>query len=536
MNEALKVGIWIRVSTDEQARGDSPQNHRLRAITHAEDKGWDVVEIYNLSGVSGKSVIDHHEARRMLHDVETGRIKGLVFSKLARLARNTKELIEIAEHFKKHDAALVSLDDSRFDTSTPLGQMFYTVIAALSQWEREEISARVAASVPVRASQGKPLGGLGPFGYVWRDPESGKSSAELSVLRAADPLHFRMPPLKLVIDETHKATIIKAFDLFLKNRKILATCTALNKAGIYARRGQWTPPTLKRILADPVYKGKYRANRAKSLGEGKGWIEKPEAEWVWYDVDPIVSEKVWNAAQKLLADISAPHAKIAPRDREGKYTYSGILTCNCGKKMYVYPYPAMKSPRYACKACKNKINEDQIDALFVSAINNIALEIAQLEPLAGNDTDTIATKIAQMKRLRRDAAQNQRDIDQIFRLNSVGALPDAGFAERYATLNARKTLLAEQIATTEAEIADAKIAVENVAYMHQQAVTILELWPKLEYAERRGMVESLVERVSVENDTKKLGFIFYRTPHLTNQLSFPLVANTEKNGNNVTQG
>jgi len=68
----MQVGIWIRVSTEDQARGESPKNHETRARMYAELKGWNVVELYDLPGVSGKSVIDHPEAKRMLQDVASG--------------------------------------------------------------------------------------------------------------------------------------------------------------------------------------------------------------------------------------------------------------------------------------------------------------------------------------------------------------------------------------------------------------------------------------------------------------------------------
>ena len=38
-----KVGIWIRVSTEEQAKGDSPEHHEYRARMYAEVKKWNVV-------------------------------------------------------------------------------------------------------------------------------------------------------------------------------------------------------------------------------------------------------------------------------------------------------------------------------------------------------------------------------------------------------------------------------------------------------------------------------------------------------------
>ncbi len=124
--EAKPVGIWIRVSTEDQARGESPEHHEKRASYYAESKGWNIKEVYHLEAVSGKSVMEHPETQRMLKDIKAGHITGLIFSKLARLARNTRELLDFSDIFREYDADLISLQES-IDTSTPAGRLFYTV-------------------------------------------------------------------------------------------------------------------------------------------------------------------------------------------------------------------------------------------------------------------------------------------------------------------------------------------------------------------------------------------------------------------------
>ncbi len=282
------VGVWIRVSTESQAKGDSPAHQEHQARQYADVKDWEVKEVYRLDAVSGKWVMHHPEAQRMLQDVKRGRITGLVCSRLARLARNTKELLEFAEIFQQYKADLICLYES-IDTTMPAGRLMYTLIAALAEWERKEIAQRVAVLIPMRAKLGRSLGGVAPFGYQWKDG--------------------------LLIPHPLEAPILRrVFELFAEHRRKMAVAKRLNDAGYRTRRGRrFTDVTIGQLLQNSTAKGLHRSHYTTRVGNKKSWTFKSQEHWVHTQVEPVITEGLWEQCQAILQE----QKRIPTRSKAG---------------------------------------------------------------------------------------------------------------------------------------------------------------------------------------------------------------------------
>jgi|HubBroStandDraft_1064217.scaffolds.fasta_scaffold81259_2 site-specific DNA recombinase len=460
------VGIWIRVSTENQAKGDSPEHHEHRARCYAESRGWNVIEVYHLEAVSGKSVMEHPEAQRMLRDVRGGRIAGLIFSKLARLARNTKELLEFADIFRSLGADLISLQES-IDTSTPAGRLFYTMIAAMAQWEREEIADRVAASMTVRAKLGRPLNGKAPFGYVWQD--------------------------KKLVPHSEEAPIRKLiYDLYLDCRRKKMVARVLNERGYRTRDGsKWSDTSIERLVRDPTAKGQHRSNYTR---RANGTREiKPETEWIWNDVEPIVSEDVWNRCNQLLTEKGAKYKQIGKRPVN---LFSGVTFCECGRKMYV----PSNTPKYVCLACRSKIPVDDLEAIFVEQLKGFFLSptaVAEHLQLADEQTQE---KEKLLGVLRAEHAKVNQEADRLYKLYQSDGLSGEAFVRFYKPLEQRQKELDNEIPRLEAEQDILKVNSLSSEQVLAEAHNLYGRWPSLEREEKQRIVESITERIVIGKD------------------------------------
>jgi len=161
---------------------------------------------------------------RALALVESRQIDAVIVAKLDRLTRSVKDLCSLLELFEKRGVALVSVAES-LDTSSAAERLVITIMAAVSQWEREAIGERTRDAMQHKKSNGQRVGNIA---YGFR--------------LGADGEHLEPDP--------HEQAVLAAIrELRAKRCTLRGIAVELNRRGLCTRRGSaWRLESVARTI------------------------------------------------------------------------------------------------------------------------------------------------------------------------------------------------------------------------------------------------------------------------------------------------
>lgn len=208
MNATTKPAIgYVRVSTEEQAaEGVSLEAQQARLAAWCLANGLDLVASYVDAGLSGKRADNRPQLQAALdHVCRAGGV--LVVYSLSRLARSTKDTIEIAERLDANNADLVSLTE-RIDTTTAAGKMMFRMLAVLAEFERDQLAERTKTAMSHKKRNGERVGKV-PFGYDLAADGVGlvENAAEQEVLDLVRQLRAAGESLRAIAAELNRRQV-----------------------------------------------------------------------------------------------------------------------------------------------------------------------------------------------------------------------------------------------------------------------------------------------------------------------------------------
>jgi DNA invertase Pin-like site-specific DNA recombinase len=113
-------------------------------------------QIFSDEGISG-SKFSRPSLDKMMTEVRAGHVEKVIVYSFSRFARSVTHLLNALEEFRKYETAFISYTE-QVDTNSPMGRAFFTIIAAISQLERELIVERVKNGLRNAKLKGKQIG------------------------------------------------------------------------------------------------------------------------------------------------------------------------------------------------------------------------------------------------------------------------------------------------------------------------------------------------------------------------------------------
>lgn len=330
-NNNIKAGIYIRVSTEDQAReGFSlpEQEKRLRKL--CEENHIEIYRIYKDAGISAKKGNKRPAFKELLQDIKDKKCNTIVALKLDRVTRSIFDWENLMDFLSKNDAYIVCANDE-VDTTNANGKLLTRLLISVSQNEIERTSERTKFGMAGAIKAGH-IPGVTPLGYNIVDK-------------------------KLIINPIDKEVIERIFNMYSHGKSHYTIRNILNEEKCLGKTN-WQDSTIRRILENPVYKGDYISNKGK------------KNECYYEDVCPaIVSKELWDYCQEQEAKNSKNYIR-----KEDYYFLQKLKCPKCGRilggkatkkkngKSYYY---------YQCHDCKNHLNEIDIEKQIIDLLNNI---------------------------------------------------------------------------------------------------------------------------------------------------------------------
>ncbi|QMS85270.1 recombinase family protein [Candidatus Xianfuyuplasma coldseepsis] len=360
-----KIAIYIRVSSDKQLKqGFSFEDQEEKLIEEVKREKQEYI-VYRDGGISGTKIDNRQGLIRLMKDVELGLISKVYVTKLSRLARNARDLLNIVYDLKRQDVSFRAINDN-IDTSTPMGKAMITLMGLFAEMERDIIIEQTRAGAERRAKEGKMYGSGPIFGYDRVLDETSEKKT-----------------MKIVINEQEGEVVRTIFEMYLGGYGYKAITNKLNKAGVRTKKNKlFAINTIKTILDNPLYAGYIRYGKYKDWNIKRRKGLSTEHIIVEGNHDAIVTKEDWDQVQEKMKQNQRRKAPV------GKYILAGVLACpECGSKMtgsktkYKTKNGPVERLYYSCSQFHNKgltachANGIRVDLIDPIAIKKIAKKL-----------------------------------------------------------------------------------------------------------------------------------------------------------------
>ncbi len=487
----VRCAIYTRKSSEEGLEQnfnslDAQREAALAYIQSQRHEGWKcLTQRYDDGGFSGGNM-DRPALRRLLADVEAGKIDCVLCYKVDRLSRSLLDFARIIGIFEKHHVAFVSITQ-QFNSATSMGRLVLNVLLSFAQFEREIISERTRDKIAATRRKGKWSGGLPILGY----------DVDRTVPR-------------LVVNPKEAARVRAIFDLYLEHRGLLPVVRELARRGWrtktwVTRKGRklggrpFTKTSLHQFLTNPTCAGKLCYKTEVHPGEHAA----------------IVDPRQWQKVQELLHGNHHGGPRV-PHNGSGAIL-KGLLHCRpCGCAMT--PTHATKGgKRYRYYVCSSALRQGrdcpsrsvpagQLERIVVEQISKLGQDPKRLTAILVEASKQRRTRLSELEAEGRGVEQELGRAQAVLQ----NLLQETGPGDPKQPPASELGVLRENIGHLERRFAETKkatLALQRTLEVEQaaQALSALEQeFGSLPTIEQARLIRLMVQRVEYDGGKNKI--------------------------------
>ena len=291
-----RCAVYCRVSSDERLDQsfnslDAQKEAGLAYISSQRAEGWIAVsDDYIDPGFSGGNM-ERPGLKRLMADIETGKIDIVVVYKIDRLTRSLGDFSRLIEVFERQRVSFVSVTQ-QFNTTTSMGRLMLNVLLSFAQFEREVTGERIRDKIAASKAKGMWMGGHPPLGY-------------------------RIEDRRLIVVDVEADLVRRIFRDFVQCRSTTDLVRQLAADGKTNKQGKpFSKQMLYKLMHNRVYLGEIPH-------KGKSYPGAHEA---------IIDQALWDAAHAILAENNRQRTSETWQRRQPEALLLGLFYTADGEK------------------------------------------------------------------------------------------------------------------------------------------------------------------------------------------------------------
>jgi len=311
----MRVAGYIRVSSEEQKKNESPKIQKELIENYCQLNNYELIKIYDDCGLSGM-ISNRPALMQCLNDAQSHKFDELCVYSISRFGRDLSDTISNILLLKSLNINFRSFKEE-FNIFSPIGKVVIALLASFADLERESMLARMKDGRDSKRNKKEIFVGRVPFGYIWN-----KETKKFEISKKDSQLYLSLVEMYL------SGKTLDDICLYLRQNKIFKEIV-LKDGKI--KKQYLTSSSILSMFRNTAYYGVFIGNQHIYKNRQRTGERKDEKEFILYDLPALITKAKWDEIQEKRLFNKKKNKKI--NNTFDMFLRDNCICGNCGGKI-----------------------------------------------------------------------------------------------------------------------------------------------------------------------------------------------------------